>query len=169
MDLSQARPVCLRCKNKKANDMMSMIPSGVLVTVTDLSNTFKRIIKAGICVSAAVLVSLSVFLHLNFGFALLYIPAAAALAGAILSLKYLHSGASKQPASKRLQSKGITLAQLDTMLKINNNKISARQLASAADTTEEAAKAFLNKLAVEGMLSPVVDPDAMELSYRKDA
>jgi hypothetical protein len=164
MDLSQPQPVCLRCKNGKTKP--DNTPIALLDIIKSLPQKMKTFMKIGICSASFILLAASTYLYINYKFAFLYFPSALAIIGGIILFRLLHSTNTK--INKKMSSEKFTLAQVDTVLRINDGRITPRQLASATNASEDMAKDFLKKLAIEGKLAPVINSDGIELTYKRD-
>lgn len=70
----------------------------------------------------------------------------------------------RKPAKKR--ALGVTWAQVETLLRVHNGKVTPLQLANATGASFQQAKAFLNDAVVDGRLS--ISSSATELVYSRN-
>jgi hypothetical protein len=160
MDRSQNPPVCVRCKNSRNYQR----PVSRILTLWNwLKNSSKSTqlaIKFGLSAISVLSFVLSLSVHAVYGITFFYIPSVILGLGTIGCCVLLHD-------TKQSKAKGITMAQVNTLLRINNNTITAKQLASATNTSEETATDFLKKLVTEGKLSPDIEYETAALVYKK--
>jgi hypothetical protein len=175
MDKSHSPPVCTNCAAEESAKNYSHT-SELEYTGFLLNNKFKTLIKAGLCVLFVAVLGFTILFHLrglqflteiNFNF-LRYIPAFVALIAVTGGFVFLRS--SKPPKQKAVkenitsaQKEHITPAQIETLLKADN-RLTARRLARATNTSEEYAKKVLDDMVVDGKLQ-VSAKDSYELVY----
>ncbi|GHU24397.1 hypothetical protein FACS1894164_10940 [Spirochaetia bacterium] len=167
MNFSQAQSICRRCSGtviaSHSNEVKKSIE--MLDRVQKLPGKTKRLIQGGLWGLTGVLFFLAAYMSIHYELRFLFLPAVAALVGSFISIRLLKPGAKN--LTKILTSQVITSAQLETVLRLHDGTVTAKQLASATSTPEDIAKDYLKSLAIEGKLSPVIDSDATELTYTK--
>jgi predicted transcriptional regulator len=144
--------------------------SNSLNRLSNTSDRLKTLIKAGLCVSFAVILGVTILLQLggfpflfavNF-FLLRYLPAFIALLAVICAFIFLRK---KSPAEKIIVER-ITPAQIEALLNADN-RLTASRLAKATNVSEEYAKKFLDAMVVEGKLTTSTN-DSYELVYSRN-
>lgn len=168
-------PVCKKCSDVSAkgidgnSSLSDTVFTGIFRRILHSSNTIKNVIRAGLCVFFALVLGLTILfrlkgfsflLDINYNF-LRYVPAFLALLVTVGGFILLGPRSGKRKPAREV----ITVAQIETLLKVDN-KITAGRLAKAANTTEEYAKQVLNEMAVDGKLT--VSADTHELVYSKN-
>jgi len=151
------RPVCKNCAAG------STAVSGFLGTEELNLPSFpaKTLARSGLVVANILLAALSVFLHIKYGVWYFYIPLCASLL-AHLPLSYIF----KKPAGRKAaKTSAISQAQLETLFRIADGKVTAKRLAGATGTDLKTAEGFLNLQVLENKLS--VSTNETELVYTK--
>ena len=153
------------CKNCAGQNRLGTSPDGTKPFAIEELNlpalSTKTLVRSGLAVSNILLGALSIFLHVRYGVWFFYIPFGATLL-AHLPLNYLFRKPAKKGGAK---SSAISQAQLDTLFRLADGKVSARRLASATGTDLKTAEGFLNKLVLENKLS--VSTNDTEMIYTK--
>ncbi len=118
-------------------------------------------VRSALVIANLLLGALSLFLNLKYGIWFLYIPLGLSLL-AHIPLLYLFAKPAKKGASKM---PGISAAQLETLFRIADGRVTAKRLASATGTDLKVAEQYLNSLVLENKLS--IGTNDTELVYTK--
>lgn len=166
MNKASVPPLCRSCAGQKnAGNPLGNAATDLLSSKIS-ARTLKTLAKIGLCVSAVVIIGLTILFNtkgiaflfdMDFGF-LRFAPAFFALVLAGGGLFLLRN------KGRSVKKETITPAQIETLLKVDN-KLTPKRLASATGTSEEYAKKFLNDLTVEGKL--IASTEAYEMVYSK--
>jgi predicted transcriptional regulator len=130
--------------------------------ITPIAEIMKGLIKLGLSMVSLLFLGTAIFLHIYKGFPFLYVPAACALLITAISFRALRNKPAQVKASA---SKYITMEQVNTLLRISDNRITAKRLSSATNTPLEIAEKYLHDLVIEGKLE--VEAGEQELIYIK--
>jgi hypothetical protein len=131
--------------------------------ITPIADIMKGALKLGLAMVFLLFLGTAIFLHIYKGFSFLSIPLACALLITAIFFRALR----KKPADRKASvSKYITMEQVNTLLRISDNRITAKRLASATNTSLEVAEKYLHDLVIEGKLE--VQAGEQELIYKKE-
>lgn len=155
MEPAQFPPICIYCNR-------SLAPFNPVRLVTHITRLVKGAIKLGLSIVSLVLLGGALFFRHPF----LYIPAICALVitGAVFRA-FRSPSVKEKPSVSKAASKHITMEQVNTLLRISDNRITAKRLSSATNTSLEVAEKYLHDLVVEGKLE--VQAGEQELIYTK--
>ena len=172
------KPLCRACQARQGNIVHIEYAStnarvGNSLYTTDQLATrlnmpvggLKSWFRIGLVVSNVILTALGLSALLQTGSSLLLIPLGVSLLGHI-PLNMLFKASAKTHTG-RSQSGTITMAQFETLMRISDDRISAKRLASTTGTDLKAAENFLNQLVLESKLH--VDNDAEGLIYTRNS
>ncbi|GHU48060.1 hypothetical protein FACS1894200_04420 [Spirochaetia bacterium] len=173
MDPSRSVPTCLQCAgaaSPSGKPLLDVFTStnavNALGEIEKLIPKTGNIVKIGFGLSLGVFAVFTLLMHLRYGIPYLYIPLGLyAIGGFVVLKRFWGKPKSSINKSSINRSTQITLPQVDTLLKVHDNKISAKMLSSATNTTEEAAKKYLTNLVLEDKLT--INSDTDELLYCK--
>lgn len=150
MEPLRVPPICNSCYRSGA-------PFNSAPLLGHITRIMKGALKIGLALFSLLLLGSALFSHPMF-----FIPAVCALmiTGAVFILL-----GSKPAKVKPEISRSITMEQVNTLLRISNNHITAKRLASTTNTPLETAEKYLHALVVEGKLE--VYAGELELIYTK--
>ncbi|MHC6202059.1 hypothetical protein ACYULU_02575 [Breznakiellaceae bacterium SP9] len=172
MDTSRSVPTCLQCAgvaSPSGKPLLDALTSANAVNalgeIEKLIPKTGTIVKLGFGLSMGAFAVFALVMHLR-GIPYLYIPLGLyTIVGFVVLKRFWGKSKNKSLGLSINRSTQITLQQVNTLLKVHNNKISAKMLSSAANTTEEAAKKYLTNLVLEDKLT--INSDTDELLYCK--
>ncbi len=159
------KPVCRNCAGRiQTNRPSSAGPGNGFLAAEGLnlpSISRKTLVRSGLILGNVLLAALSIFFHARYGIWYFYIPLGATLL-AHLPINYLF----RTPAAKGgAKATAITQAQLDTLFRLADGKVTAKRLASATGTDLKKAEEFLNMQVLENKLS--ISTNDTEMVYTK--
>lgn len=117
------------------------------------------LLRVGLIGSTLLLGMLGMYLHGYF-----LIPCGIGAAVTIVSFLFGRKGRQKQIS--RTHNKGITEAQIDTLLKLTGNNLTIKKVADATKTSNDTAKKCLDNLVLQNKLS--VHAGETELIYKRE-